>query len=777
MFQCKHCQDSCQSDTYRIQQDVFCCLGCKSAYLLLKDHDLEDYYQLEEQARIQPEEKQNFDHFKDDLIQKKVLLLDTDKTQKIQFHLPKIHCISCVWLLERLYKINSGILKSHVQFNKKEIQITFLKQQTSIKVIAELLDRLGYTPEIIDSQQSHKKADRQKILKLTVAAICFGNIMLFSFPSYFGLRENYHYFQWFNFLFSLPVFFYCGSDYAKSFFTFLKTKQVSLDIPIYIGMLALFGKSCYDLYLGTHGYWDSLAGLIFFLLLGRFFQESCFEKLSFDRDYKSFFPFWTQRVQVDSLEHESVAIDRIKINDHIWVRHQEIVPCDGLLLSESILLDYSFVSGESEAIECKKSESIYAGAKVMNSGALIQVTKESERSYLTSLWSDFAPKHSITTSADHFSKFFTPAVLCIATLCAYFSTQPLTVFTTICIIACPCALALASPLVLGFASKHFANLGLYFKNGNGIESLSKIKHCVFDKTGTLSLPQNTHWHYEGFELSHFDKEAIASLCNQSMHPASQNLKDSLGSQTETEVNNFHEVLGKGIQATIKDHTFRLGSPNWIQGCTSKIKEGKMNIAIEVDGSLKGLFSQDEELRPGILKMLINLNRSFSLLSGDKYKENHPLHQVVNASQCYYQQSPQDKLKFIRDKNTDIPTAMVGDGLNDSGALRESSFGIAVVEDKHAFSPASDALLQGPSITRLPEFLKASIQCVHLIHFAFLISISYNAVGIYLAATEVLTPLSAAILMPISSVSILLTAYLGNSLIFRPLNRQIVCPLS
>lgn len=762
---CVHCGEDCDQGQIEDRGQYFCCIGCRAVYELLQKSDCDQYYRLQQQPGLSPKNKKDYSFLDHDDLARKLIKYEIGDQVGVEFLIPSMHCISCIWLLEHLFKLDDGIQRSDVNFEKKTVLIRFDQSLINLRGVVELLVGLGYEPQLELRQSDNKnKESVQPVLRLVIAGLCFGNIMLFSFPAYFGLAEGEHtYFHWLNFVFSLPVFFYSGRDYAKSVPQFFVSKRISLDLPVYLGMCALFAQSCYELFSGNgNGYWDSLSGLVFFLLLGRYFQNASFSQFVFDRDYRSFFPVWAKVVEGASLK--TVPIEDLKVGQTIQLRPHEVLPCDGLLLSDETRMDYSFVSGESDPVVVRQNARMYAGGKVLGKSIQVCVEKDVSRSYLTSLWEEMGEKPGGEQLSDKVAKVFTPLVVILGFLGALTSDHPIQTFTAVVIVACPCALALAAPLTLGFANRALAEAGLFLKKAEVIEKIARVKHVLFDKTGTLTQPMHQRWEYQGEKLNREELEAIKSVCHQSLHPLSVSLCSSIHGEFR-EVDAFMEEQGKGVCGRVAEIEVQLGSSRWLQ-----VKEGSseqaVEIAVKLNGFFKGRFIMLDEFRPGIFDMLAELPAKKTLVSGDREKNDPGLNNIFTRDQLFFRQSPKDKLNVARRLSSKGSVMMVGDGLNDAGALQACQVGVVVVEDHSALFPASDAVVQGEDLLYLPRYLKFSGRVLKIIQLAFFLSFTYNTVGLYFALTGALSPLVSAILMPLSSLSIFFTSACGIYLVKR-----------
>ena len=506
---CFHCGLDTKDSEIIFDDKYFCCNGCKTVYEIFSANDLTCYYDLQQAPGSTPKEIQDKYNFLDnEKIVEKLLEFNDGKTQIITLYIPHIHCSSCIWVLENLNKINPSVSSSMVNFGKKTVRITFNPETLSLKNLVILLNSIGYEPFISldDYSTSKKNIDRSLIYKLGFAGFAFGNVMFLSFPEYFEVSEFWleqykPLFRWLMFAYSIPVVFYSAQEYFISAFKGLHSKILNIDVPIALGILVLFLRSTYDIIfdLGA-GFFDSLTGLIFFLLLGKFFQQKTYSFLSFERDYKSYFPIGITKLMPNGKE-ESIQVYDIKKGDRLLIRNEELIPVDCILINGSAHIDYSFVTGESKTVSKTSGDKLFAGGKQLKGSIEVDVLKSVEQSYLTQLWSNDVFKtdkeESFKSITNRISKYFTITILSIAFITtAYWffvdSSRALNVFTAVLIIACPCALALSAPFTFGNIIRILGTKKFYLKNASVIEHLAKIDTVIFDKTGPLppiKIPQ------------------------------------------------------------------------------------------------------------------------------------------------------------------------------------------------------------------------------------------------------------------------------------------------
>jgi Cu+-exporting ATPase len=787
IHKCYHCGDDCKPTDIEAHNKHFCCNGCKTVYEIFSENNLGCYYDLENSPGKTPPEllgKYNFLE-KEDIVEKLVEFNDGN-TQIVNLYIPHIHCSSCIWILENLNKLNKFISNSQVNFPKKTVQVQYNSEKTNLKAVVNLLTSIGYEPYISleDMDKPEKKIDRSLIYKIGIAGFAFGNVMFLSFPEYFEVSEYWldqfkPVFRWLMFAFSLPVVFYSGQDYFKSAFKILKTGSLNIDIPIALGIATLFIRSTVEILfdLGT-GFFDSLTGLVFFLLLGKFVQQKTYNYLSFERDYKSYFPIAVTKIE-DGKE-TNIQVSEIKAGDKLLIRNAELIPVDGILMNGQAKIDYSFVTGEEKPVSKTSGDKIYAGGKQVGSSIEMTADKSVEQSYLTQLWSNEAftkqKPETYRTLLDKISKHFTIVVLAIAVISTVTwlfidSRMALNVFTAILIIACPCAIALATPFTMGNLLRLFGQKGFYLKDVKSLEQLTDIQHIIFDKTGTLTKNEKAEIVFEGDEITKEDVGLLKNTLKNSNHPLSRQLYDYLQSQDIMTIDDYEEYVGKGIQAKINHNNVKLGSSSFVEA-PQQAEGYETAVHYSHNDDYKGKFVFKTSYREGVQDLFHNLKHAYKLavLSGDNTGEKEFLERFLPAeTPLYFNQKPEDKLNYIRTyQNANTKVAMIGDGLNDAGALKQSDLGIAISENINVFSPACDAILDAKKLSHLPEFINAAKQGIKTIKMSFVLSFIYNIVGLYFAITGQLEPVIAAILMPLSSISIvgfttLMTHFIGKKI--------------
>lgn len=768
----------------------FCCEGCKQVYLLLNENNLCSYYDLDKNPGIKVKGKFQSDRFAyldDETTVKKLVRFSSESQTNVNFSIPQMHCSSCIFLLENLHKIEPGVLRSQTDFQRKEVFIVFDPRKISLRKLVELMTFIGYEPYLSLQDNSKRKSsgfDRKRLYKIGVAGFCFANIMMLSFPEYFssgkieqtGLRET---FTWLNLVLSVPVLFYSAAGFFITAWKGVQQKFLNIDAPIALAIVVTYGRSYYEIITGIGpGYLDSGTGIVFFMLVGRWFQDKTYTSFSFDRDYRSYFPLGVTTIK-NGVE-KNIPVTKLLKGDCMIIRNEEMIPADAVLLNGEANIDYSFVSGENVPVSMKSGSLIYAGGKQLGTAIELQVVSDVSQSYITQLWNNdiFKTKKNPEKSFIHpWSRYFTLVLFGIAIFTCIFwwlndPARLLPAVTAVLIVACPCSLLLSATFTFGNMLRLFGKNKLYLKNSSVIEGLSRIKHIVFDKTGTITQNYSAQVSYEGVPLSVTEKQAVKLVAAQSAHPLSKVIASWLPSGTTImqAADEFREYAGLGVEAIVQNISVKMGSAAFmnLNGQAALSYDTGTHVHVMLNDVPMGKFNINNQYREGIGPMIRNLQAKhyvLHVLSGDNDAERSSLRSLFGGDTVIrFQQSPQDKLDYIRSlQKENHRVLMLGDGLNDAGALMQSDIGISVSDNTARFTPACDAILDGGKLGLTDKFLAFACSARQIVTVSFILSILYNFVGLFFAVQGRLSPMVAAILMPISSTSIVLLVTLLSAL--------------
>lgn len=765
---CYHCGEDLPRIKYQVADKDFCCAGCMAVFKILSENNLCNYYVYNNNPGTQFKNDSRLEYLDEPKIIDQLLDYKHESSSIITFYIPAIHCSSCIWLLEHLYKINDAIFSSRIDFLKKQVTISFNHEQISLRQLVETLNQIGYEPLISlqDVVKAHSSSvDKALVLKIALAGFCMGNVMLFSFPEYFGLsgveKQFQSLFGWLNLAFSIPAAFYCGRDYFTSAITSIRHKHINLDTPLALIIAVLFLRTAFEVVFSTGpGFADTLTGLVFLLLMGKWLKQRTYHHISFERDYRSYFPIAVTTLQ--NGKEKPVSINEIKIGDRLWIRNGELVPADAILMKGDAWMDMSFVTGESAPVHKVLGEIIYAGGRQTTEAIELEVIKPVSQSYLTGLWNNdnyknSSEKHNFN---DTVAKYFSVGVFLIAfTATAYWlfqndSRKAWSAFTAVIIVACPCVLALSTPFTLSAILSVFDKKGFYVKNTDAVEEFAKCNTLIFDKTGTLTSNENAEIGFNG-SITNEEKIIVASLLRNSTHPLSRHILKALKVDQYYSLNEYKEVVGKGLTARINNHSIYAGHLSMLPIVIKPASETGVHIVI--DHTYKGCFDIKQQWRLGLAQLMLKLSKfKLQVLSGDTDKDRWMLDTIFTVDTVMrFRQSPHQKLDAVLQlQQGGNKVMMLGDGLNDAGALKQSDFGIALTDNINNFTPGCDAILKGSALNFLPYFIQLSKDGLKIIKISFAIAIAYNCIGIYYAVQGTLYPLIGAILMPISTVTII-----------------------
>jgi len=502
------------------------------------------------------------------------------------------------------------------------------------------------------------------------------------------------------------------------------------------------------------------------MLVGRWFQDKSYDSFSFDRDYTSFFPLGV--TVIENNNEINKPLSEIVKDENLLIRTNEMIAADAVLLTHGALIDYSFVTGENEPIEVVKGAKVFAGGIQKGRAIQVQVVKTVGQSYITQLWNNPLLKvdKNIDKSFVHpWSQYFTYVLFGIAFITGLFwwIVNPHNILpsvTSVLIVACPCSLLLTVTFTYGNVLRYLGKCKMYCKNSAVLEAIEKIDTIVFDKTGTLTNHEDTQLEYVGLELSTESASIIYTVTKESLHPLSQLITNYFNKQglVNQKVEHIENFMGKGTRAICNGKVIWIGSATFLQDNGISIPTVKAGVYIAIDQNYFGIFNINHKYRKGVGEMVERLKLKgyqIHLLSGDHPTEKENLLHILGSdTPMLFEQNPNDKLNYIQSlQQKGHKVMMVGDGLNDAGALRKCDVGIAVTDQTHFFTPASDAIIEGGNIPLLDHLLGYALKGKKIIIVIFTLSVIYNLAGMYFATRAQLSPMVAAILMPISSISI------------------------
>jgi heavy metal translocating P-type ATPase len=774
--QCTHCHQPVINPVYlekSNQDEVFCCHGCKTVYQILGSKGLQDYYTIRDRAGVDTMapvtiSDQKYTYLDNQEFKEKYCFFD-DETQTMKFYIEGVHCIACLWLVEKLPEFMNGVLNSKLDFGKSIATIT-LEKNASFAIVAKELEMLGYRPHPLKVDESHEayqnKENRKDLIRIGIAGFSAGNVMIYTFAIYAGAKgENALLFNWWAFAVALPTLLYSAIPFYRSAWSAIKKKSVSIDVPIVIAILFGSITGLYNIIIGKeHIYFDSLVTLIFLLLSARYILKRAQQKGLSSSDLSNFFSDVIARKVIANGNHEEVHTSLLNPGDKLLIKKGEVVPADGKVLSGNGYLNLSILTGESVPNKITNESEVFFGSKYDGEELLIEVTKAGENSRLGELLKRIEDGWNKTTNITRFSdkiaKYLVSIVFLIALVVfSYFTNQGLMEegfnrLLTLVIITCPCALGLTTPLAFTLTLSKLAKRGIVIKDEAVLERILKVKDVFFDKTGTLTYGQ--------FKVidTNITKEyasVVHSMESISVHPIAKTITQYLEQNFEInhlQFNDHKEVLGEGI---IADEFQLKASPESSEVTKISLFKNEKEICY---------FEMADTLREDasdIIDSIKNIDVRPYLLTGDKKAIATNIAKQINISNVFSEVSPEQKNQIIQEHPYSM---MVGDGVNDALALSNSSVGVAVHSSVDISLRAADIYLSRSSLKNILLLLKASRFTMKLVKVNLIFSVLYNIIGIYLAIIGQITPLLAAILMPLSSLTVLVVTLIGSRKIYR-----------
>lgn len=791
--QCVHCNEQIIVPSILRTKDsegnsselLFCCNGCKTVYEILQSRGLSNYYSLKENSgsnKSNPVKISNEKYLyldSEDFLNKYSSKTNTTKT--LRFYLEGVHCVACLWLIEKLPEFIPELLTSQLNMSKSVVTVTGVNA-TKFSQVAKLLEKLGYKPHPImeteDVDRLNKLDDRRMMIKIAIAFACAGNIMLLSSSIYAGAEGAFkEYFRYISFAASLPVVLFSAIPFYHSAFSALKNKKVSIDIPIVFAIILVMVSGIYNLQTGSeHLYFDSITILIFLLLFARFLLKKAAQKGLSASEISNFFSnqVANKLIPTKDDEIETVHAKFLEKLDKIKVFPGENVPADGLVLSGSSSVNNSLLSGESLPVRVSKGDYVYSGTVNIDAEITVQVMNSAEDTrlgkILKNVESGWNQKADIVTFADVVAKYFIIIVFSLAMITVLgfgFSgdwQEGVLRALTLVIITCPCALGLTTPLALTLTLSRLAKDGIIIKNEKVIEKLTKAQEIFLDKTGTLTYGTFTISKWGTSSKIENLENIIYSLEFRSNHPIAKAITEyvensCLKKNIQIEKVMFDEYLeipGVGVQGRLDNTIYEMRSiPNLD-------KKSLTLVGLYINNELIHTIELKDQIRSGA-KEALTIIKSFNILpkiiSGDNEFAVREVSQVLDIKKenSHSNTSPEEKNDFVEKSSLGV---MVGDGANDAIALSNAYVGIAVHGSVDISLRAADIYIAKSGVEHLSTLFKTVHETMAVIKRNLKFSLIYNILGATLAITGHITPLLAAVLMPLSSLTVLISTFIS-----------------
>ncbi len=750
----------------------FCCQGCLTVYNILHAKGLESYYEIKSNSatfkrRSPVDMKQSqFNYLDDSQFLKEFSYLNTHEERTMEFYLEGIHCLACLWLIEKMNVFVPGVISSKLDLERSVVAVT-LEPEGNFSAAAREFNQLGYRPHPLKRNQEvadlKTKEERSALIRIGVAGAATGNIMIYAVSLYGGASDDFA--QLFNALtvaFAIPVLTYSAWPFYQNAYSALKNRTLSIDIPISISLILGAIMGIYNLLMKIpDNYFDSLTALVFLLLLSRYFLQKIQEKGLSASDLHYFYQTESVLKATDNSaeDFQEVHPRFIESGDVLKIRPGDFFPADGVILKGKSNLNTSLLTGESLPVKAEAGDKVFSGTQNLDGELLIKAESVQDDSRLGRLLKNvengWAHRSQIVNLTNKVSKYFTLVVFALSFVLFFYLYQThdfkhaLEGAITLLIVTCPCALALAVPLTFTRALSKAAEQGIIIKSDDVIEKLAKINQIFIDKTGTI-----THGKLKivDFALTGQGKLAIEDIIfnleTHSRHPVGRALMEFIQSKTyqTLKVTEFTEVLGVGVSGDIGTCHYEIN------------KEG-----IFEDKKLLATFRVQDTVRADSQRTLNSLKAQkldIKILSGDRPEVVEKIASEVGLakSSALSSLSPEEKSQLI---HSTPHSMMIGDGANDAIALSQAHVGVAVLGAMDISLRAADVYLTTPGLAPVNKLFVLSQETMKVIRRNLVLSLCYNSLSVMAAFAGLINPLIAAIIMPLSSLTVLISTILGT----------------
>ena len=778
----------------------FCCAGCAGVYRMIHGCGLDRYYELREATpggSAQPapdagEARDGFALFDDPAFLDAHTQRRADGLRYADLRLANLHCAACVWLIERLPRVCPGVVEARLRLSQAVVRVVWEPEGATLSRIASALQGLGYPPQpvgLADTQDLGRQAERKMLARIGVAGACAGNVMLLATALYLGLldgiaREIETYMRWISLLIGAVALLGPGGLFFRGAWAGVKTRRVTLDLPIALalGVGGLAGGVNVVLGRGEI-YFDSLCVLVFLLLVGRYLQmrqqRRMTDAVTLMQSLTAFgCPVWRDGRWTE------LPWEAMEVGDRIRVTSNQRLAVDGQVVAGASSVDTSALTGESIPVSVTPGDAVHAGSLNVGGGFELLVTATQHHTRLARLMEEaaagVAAKPQIVKLADRIAGVFTLVVVLLAggVLAGWWiaaGPEPaIQHAAALLIVACPCALGLATPLTLAMAIGVAARRDILVKDAAVFEKLAGVRAgrpgvLALDKTGTVTTGQLEVVAWVGDPAY---QNAVGDLERDARHPVGRALHQAYGSDGPSVYTQVIEDRQGGISARHREHTLVVGNARflasrsieigsaWEADAEPYIRAGVALVWVAENDLVVAFAAVRDTLRPdspGVVNDLAPRGWRPAMLSGDVERVVTDVAERLDvpAPDTHADLTPEDKLQRVHDyRDTGRPVFMVGDGVNDAAALAAADVGLAVQGGAEAAVTVADACTHRPGLAPVRELIELSRFTVRLIRQNLLVSLSYNLVAVGLAAAGLITPWIAAILMPISSLTVL-----------------------
>lgn len=782
------------------QGPSFCCPGCRSVHALINEAGLGDYYTLRGSLDAEPTQRPadeapsalqaRYAHLDDPAVAQAHGVRAGEAT----LALAGLHCAACVWVLERLPRLCPGVIAARVDYGRGRIHVRWDPAVTRLSTLAAALHRLGYRPQLRteDAEADRRRSARRELWRMTVAGALAGNVMLMAFALYAGAMTSDsdlgRFMEGLSLVLAIPAVTWGALPFYRGAWAGLRVGVLHMDLPIALGIAAGFCGSAFATLAGTgEAYYDSVCTLVFLLLMGRFVQQRGQERVATQGElWQGLVPGTTTRFEEGAWR--SVYTSTLRPGDRVRVAPGERFAADGRVLAGRGHADLSMLTGESRPVPLHPGSLVWAGTGNTGDALELELTAVAGDTRLGRVVERVGQadreRAPVVRMADRLAGWFVATVIGLAAIGGVLWWQhagparAFEVVVSLLVVSCPCALGLATPLALTVARGRAARAGFVLRSTAALEALGRAQRVVLDKTGTVT--EGRVRVVDAGAPEHAPALALAAVIERSArHPLALALLrwvedpghagelEDLSSLTATDV---LEHPGRGIEGRVGARLVRVGSPQWLEP-TSPAERTRLSalldlgltpVVVEVDGRIAAIAGLGDRLRPeapAIVEELTARGYALALRSGDHPRLVEATAAALHLPDARGGLSPEDKAVELRGRPD---TVMVGDGINDALALRTASVGVAVGGGAEAALAVADVYLREPGLEPLRALLVGARRARRVVQRNLAFSLVYNVLFASLALAGLVTPLLAAILMPLSSLTVVLGSLLQPS---------------
>jgi Cu2+-exporting ATPase len=756
----------------------------------ISEHGLQKYYDLRDEKAPERTSSASYAEMDDPAFQRVHVRPGPRGTAHVAFYVDDLRCTACVWLVEATAACIAGVAEVRVDMGRSRADVVWDPNETSLSAIARHFARIGHAVHPyrgLDRDRARRREDRALVVKLGVAGAAMGNLMLLAIALYAGVfggdagtmaASDTRLFRWASMLVALPALGYAATPMFRTALGALLSRRLHLDLPLSIGILAGLVWGTANVVRGVGEiYFDSLAMLVFLLLLSRWIVLRYQRRASTSAELLlALTPSRARRVDPVSGAIAEVPVDAIQIGDRIQVPTGEAIPVDGTIADGISSIDAALLTGESRPVDVAVGDRVYAGTRNLAGPLHLVATAVGEDTRvggLATILSGLSLRRSeIERFVDRIAGRFSAAVTSVAALTFVgwsFVSPSLGAehAMALLVVTCPCALALATPLAVTVALGRAARRGVLIKGADALERLATPGTLFIDKTGTLTEGRLAIATWLGLPGA---RELAAALESASSHPIARAFVTATAAPVHP-ATHVREQLGRGIAGVVRGRMVAVGSPTWVrEQCVPQSTElerwvaqvterGETPVAIAVDGEIVAVAGLADPIRAGTdgaMTTLASLGWQVEILSGDDSRVVQAVGRTLQLApeRCSGGMAPEDKLAKVNAAIERGPVAMVGDGVNDAAAIAAATCGIAVSGAAEIAIEAADIYVRSPSIGAIASTASAAVATLRTIRRSLRFSLAYNVIAGGLAASGVIHPLLAAVMMPASSLLVL-----------------------